>query len=60
VVGYIFRFICEAPSRLHVCNTYRKTLITLIISYIGKVYGQLTGQKRAEYVMVLCNPRGCK
>ena len=29
-------------------------------SDVGKIYGQLTGQKRAEYVMVLCNPFGCK
>ena len=36
VVGYLFRFICESLSQLHVCNTYRNILIILIMSDIGK------------------------
>ena len=28
--------------------------------FSGKIYVQLIGHKRAEYVMVLCNPRECK
>jgi len=38
VVGYSFRFICESPSQLHVCNTYRNILIILIMSDTGMNY----------------------
>ena len=37
VVGYLFRFICESLSQLHVCNTYRNILIILVMSDTGKV-----------------------
>ena len=37
-VGYTFRFIWIPSSQLHVCNTYLKLLITLLISDNGKIY----------------------
>ena len=56
VAELAFKFIYESPSGLHVCNTYHNILITLYIADNGKIYVQLTGQKRAEYVIVLRNP----
>ncbi len=38
VVGYIIRLICEALSRLHICNAYLNILIILIIPDTGKIY----------------------
>ena len=60
VVGYTFRCIWESSSELHVCNTYLNILIILIMPDNGKIYVQLIEHKRAEYVMVLCNPCRCK
>jgi len=33
---------------LHVCNTYHKILIRLVISDNGKIYVQLIGHKRRD------------
>ena len=37
MMGLTFGFICESPFELHVCNTYLKILIILIMPYTGKI-----------------------
>jgi hypothetical protein len=37
VTGLTFGFVFECPFELHVWKAYHNTLITLIISYTGKI-----------------------
>ena len=63
ILGWVYLLLKPTYQAAEIRRYTEHTCDYLLIRDIwfsGKVSVQLTDQKRAEYVMVLCNPRGCK